>query len=146
MNNFVFSFYSIHNAFPRSGPSSGKGGDIIITGAGFHADKSPACKLNGTQLEPTFVNATEIRCPMPAAEAGDSFFGNVDFSVTANGITWQPFDGGFQYYEQPLVDDIDPKRGPSSGVGIINFYGSGFRGTSDYALAALGCRLGTATG
>lgn len=43
-----------------------------------------------------------------------------------------------------MVSDIDPKRGPNAGVGIINFYGSGFR--ADYPLAELGCRLGAAQG
>lgn len=87
-NNFIFSFYSIHKAFPRSGPSNGKGGDIVVSGAGFRTDTSPACMLNGTRWEPVFVNATQIRCPMPAAQEGDSYFGNVDFAVTANGISW----------------------------------------------------------
>lgn len=90
------------------------------------------------------MTSTEIRCPMPAAEAGDSFFGNVDFAVTANGINWNNFEGGFQYYEQPVVEDIDPRTGPSSGVGIVNFYGEGFR--ADYPLAELGCKIGDATG
>lgn len=81
---------------------------------------------------------------MPPAEGGDSFFGNVEFAVTANGITWNNFEGGFQYYEQPLVEDIDPKTGPSTGVGIINFYGQNFR--ADYPLAELGCKIGEATG
>jgi len=143
-NHFQFSFYSIHRAFPRSGPSNGRGGDIVVSGEGFRTDTSPSCLLNGTQYEPTSVNATEIRCPMPAAAGGDSYFGNVDFAVTANGITWNPFEGGFQYYEQPEVEDIDPKRGPSSGVGIINFYGAGFR--ADYPLAELGCKIGDAHG
>mmetsp|Transcript_9900 Transcript_9900/g.16639 ORF Transcript_9900/g.16639 Transcript_9900/m.16639 type:complete len:184 (-) Transcript_9900:1392-1943(-) len=31
-NQFQYSFYSIHRAFPRSGPSNGKGGDIVIQG------------------------------------------------------------------------------------------------------------------
>jgi hypothetical protein len=31
-NHFQFSFYSIHRAFPRSGPSNGKGGDIVVYG------------------------------------------------------------------------------------------------------------------
>mmetsp|Transcript_9900 Transcript_9900/g.16641 ORF Transcript_9900/g.16641 Transcript_9900/m.16641 type:complete len:125 (-) Transcript_9900:927-1301(-) len=81
---------------------------------------------------------------MPAAQEGDDFFGNVDLAVTANGITWLPFDGGFQYYEQPIVEDIDPKSGPNSGLGIINFYGEGFR--ADYMLAELGCRIGNSQG
>lgn len=42
------------------------------------------------------------------------------------------------------MEDIDPKTGPSSGVGIINFYGDGFR--ADYPLAELGCKIGDAQG
>jgi len=57
-NHFQYSFYSIHNAFPRSGPSNGHGGDIIVRGQGFRIDTNPSCMLNGTQWEPTFVNAT----------------------------------------------------------------------------------------
>ena len=122
-NHFQYTFYSIHKAFPRSGPSSGKGGDIVVYGQGFRAETSPACRLNRTAYEPLSVTPTEIRCPMPEAEAGDDFFGNVDFAVTANGINWNTFEGGFQYYPQPTVEDIDPKNGPSTGVGVINFYG-----------------------
>lgn len=143
-NHFQYSFYSIHRAFPRSGPSNGHGGEIVVSGEGFRADTTPSCMLNHTSYEPVSVTATEIRCPMPAAEAGDSFFGNVDFAVTANGINWNNFEGGFQYYEQPVVEDIDPRTGPSSGVGIVNFYGEGFR--ADYPLAELGCKIGDATG
>jgi hypothetical protein len=36
---------------------------------------------------------------MVKAQDGDDFFGNVDFSVSANGGSdWQLFPGGFQYY------------------------------------------------
>jgi hypothetical protein len=82
---------------------------------------------------------------MPAADEGDEFTGiaNVDFSVTANGISWNPFEGGFWYYVQPTVLDIDPKSGPSSGVGIINFFGEGFK---TFPLAALGCKIGDSEG
>lgn len=98
-NHFQFTFYSIHRAFPRSGPSNGRGGDIIVSGSGFREDTNPSCMLNHTMYEPVSVSKNEIRCPMPPAEGGDSFFGNVDFAVTANGITWSNFDGGFQYYD-----------------------------------------------
>jgi len=143
-NHFQYSYYSVHRAFPRSGPSNGRGGDIVVSGQGFRPDAGPRCKLNGTEHAPDAVSATEIRCPMPAAEAGESYFGNVDFAVTPNGHAWYPFEGGFQYYQQPVVEDIDPKTGPSSGVGIINFYGEGFR--ADYPLAELGCKVGGAPG
>ena len=143
-NHFQYSFFSIHRAFPRSGPSNGKGGDIIVYGEGFREDTLPSCKLNNTQYDPISVNSTHIRCPMPAAEEGESYFGNVDFAVTANGISWNNFEGGFQYYEQPIVEDIDPKNGPASGMGVINFYGENFR--ADYPLAELGCKIGNAIG
>ena len=37
-NHFQYTFYSIHRAFPRSGPSNGRGGDIIVSGSGFRED------------------------------------------------------------------------------------------------------------
>jgi len=41
------------------------------------------------------IKWNEIRCPMPPAQQGPDFFGNVDFAVAANGETWKFFDGGF---------------------------------------------------
>ena len=81
---------------------------------------------------------------MTAHPAGSNFFGEVDFAVAANGRDWFEFDGGFQYYEQPVVTDIYPKQGPASGLGIVNFYGSGFR--ADFGLAKLGCKIGNSVG
>lgn len=45
-NNFIFTFFSITRAFPRSGPSDGNGGDIIIEGLGFRNDTNPLCRIN----------------------------------------------------------------------------------------------------
>jgi hypothetical protein len=55
-NHFQYSFYGIHRAFPRSGPSNGRGGDIIISGEGFRDDTSPTCRLNHTTYEPLAVS------------------------------------------------------------------------------------------
>lgn len=81
---------------------------------------------------------------MPKALGGEQYFGNVPFSVAANGRDWNNFVGGFQYYPQPIVEDIFPKQGPAVGVGIINFYGDGFR--DDYSLIDLGCKIGESVG
>jgi hypothetical protein len=143
-SNFTFTFFSITRAFPRSGPSDGTGGDIIIEGNGFRNDSGALCKLNDTLYEPTSVSWKQIRCPMPKAASGDDFFGNVDLSVSANGNDWHNFLGGFQYYPQPIVEDIFPKQGPSMGVGIISFYGSGFR--NDYGLIDMACKVGDSIG
>lgn len=95
-NNFTFIFYNIATVRPRSGPSDGSGGDIIISGQGFRPDSKPLCRLNGTIYPPVSFTWTEIRCPMPPAEDGPQFFGNVDLAVSANnGAEWHVFNGGF---------------------------------------------------
>lgn len=93
--NFTFTFFSITRAFPRSGPSDGSGGDIIVEGFGFRNDTEPLCKLNNTIYQPTSVSWRQIRCPMPRAQGGDQFFGNVPLSVAPNGKDWNNFVGGF---------------------------------------------------
>ena len=143
-NNFTFTFPSLSRAFPRSGPSDGNGGDIIMEGIGFRNDTNPICKINETEYQPTRVEWDKIYCPMPKAEGGDQYFGNVDLAVAPNGRDWTKFPGGFQYYPQPVVEDIFPKQGPAVGVGIINFYGDGFR--DDYALEDLACKIGDSIG
>lgn len=57
------------------------------------------CRLNGTEQKPMSVTENEIRCPMPPAEEGPSYFGNVPFEVSPNGESWYKFEGGFQYYQ-----------------------------------------------
>lgn len=54
-NKFLFTFFSITRAFPRSGPADGNGGDIIIEGLGFRNDTEALCKINNTIYEPTSV-------------------------------------------------------------------------------------------
>lgn len=52
-SNFTFTYFSVTKAFPRSGPSDGSGGDIIIEGVGFRNDTNPLCKINNTEYPPT---------------------------------------------------------------------------------------------
>lgn len=99
--------------------------------------------MNHIVSEPTLVTWGEIHCSIEKAES-DDYFGNVEFAVAANGKDWHKFDGGFQYYPQLVVHDISPKQGPARGVGIINFYGEGFR--ADFPLAELGCKVGKSIG
>jgi hypothetical protein len=85
-NKFTFLFYKIDRVMPRSGPSDGSGGDIVISGQGFRAEVGPKCMLNDTIYEPVSVTGTEIRCPVVPALDGEDFFGNVDFAVSINGV------------------------------------------------------------
>ena len=84
-HGFTFVFYHIQEAFPRSGPSNGLGGDILISGEGFRAEQVPKCRLNKVVTDPISVTWNQIRCPMLPHPAGPTFFGEVDFAITANG-------------------------------------------------------------
>lgn len=66
-NGFIFNYWSIDNVYPRSGPSDGTGGDIIIEGHGFRNNSGIQCRLNGTIYEPTAVYWNQFRCPVPKA-------------------------------------------------------------------------------
>lgn len=66
-NNFTYTFFSVKTYTPKSGPSDGTGGDIIVQGQGFKNDSNPLCKLNGTIYYPVSVTWNEIHCPMPKA-------------------------------------------------------------------------------
>ena len=142
-NLFSFYFYNVVRAFPRSGPSDGKGGVISIQGNGFRNTTEIWCSLDSTLTAPVEVRENSISCPMPPSKHGPKFFGPVDFAVIING-NWHKFVGGFHYYEQITVEDMYPRMGPFEGQGKIHFYGRNFR--ADFQLADLGCRLGTAVG
>lgn len=66
-HNFTFTMYKIKHMSPRSGPSNGLGGDIIVYGQGFRPEQQYLCRLNGTVYEALSFNWTEIRCPMVKA-------------------------------------------------------------------------------
>ncbi|MBK8156598.1 MAG: IPT/TIG domain-containing protein [Streptococcus sp.] len=106
-NSQTFRYFNIINAFPRSGPSDGSG-QIKVTGLGFKNEKKIKCKMDGVAYDATSNKWDEIICSIPKARLGPSFFGNVPFEVSINGDDWHSFPGGFQYYEQPLVEKIYP--------------------------------------
>jgi len=142
-NNFTFYYYNVVKTFPRSGPSDGSGGPIRVEGSGFRNETTIYCSIDKVFYEPIEIHNELILCPMPKAKQGPNFFGNVDFAVIIDG-NWHKFTGGFQYYEQIIIEDIYPKIGPSEGRGIIKFYGSNFR--EDFLLAEIGCKIGDAVG
>jgi hypothetical protein len=93
-NDFIFSFYSIVKAFPRSGPADGSGGPILILGSGFRNDSKIICQLDKVNYDPISVNSTVIQCPMIASSQGPNFFGNVDFALYID-TNEHKFTGGF---------------------------------------------------
>lgn len=139
-----FRYYNIISAAPRSGPADGVGENIHIRGQGFKDDGNVKCRLDNTEYQPNHISWDDISCPVLAAKQGKDFFGNVPFEVTINGEDWHQFTGGFQYYEQPIVNSIYPKSGPNVGHGKIRFTGEKFR--SDFQLAEVYCKVGESLG
>jgi hypothetical protein len=93
-NNFTFNFFSIQQAVPRSGPSDGTGGAILIQGSGFSNETEVLCSLDHSFYEPLEISPNVIKCPMVKAKQGADFFGNVDFAVHIGGLSHK-FTGGF---------------------------------------------------
>lgn len=142
-----FYFFNIIRAYPRSGPADGSGGFIHIQGQGFREEDPIRCRIGQQDDDlyyPVSVSWDEIKCPMPKSKNGPKFFGNVRLEVTINSIDYHVFQGGFQYYEQPMIKSINPITGPAQGEGIINFYGENFR--EDFPLVELGCKVGASIG
>lgn len=142
-NNFTFYYYNIVRAFPRSGPSDGNGGPIRIEGSGFRNNTEIYCSLDKVLYEPLEVTSDLIKCPMVKNKNGPEYFGAVDFAIIIDG-NWHKFTGGFQYYEQIILDDMTPHTGPSEGRGVIYFYGRNFR--QDFSLEDVSCKIGDSIG
>ena len=143
-NKNEFRYYNIITAAPRSGPADGVGQSIKIYGQGFKDDGNIKWRLDNVESKPNNVNWNEISWPVVPAKQGKDYFGNVPFEVSINGEDWQMFTGGFQYYEQPIVNEIYPRHGPNVGHGKIKFYGDKFR--SDFQLAQVFCKIGDSYG
>lgn len=63
-NGWSFTVYNIQSVKPRSGPSDGTGGDIVIKGYGFRPEKEALCRLNGKVYKRRSQTWNEIRCPV----------------------------------------------------------------------------------
>lgn len=139
----IFTFYSIHGSFPRSGPSSAGDGDVIqINGAGFKVGGEVICQLNVTRVPAVEVTATQIKCPMAWPNKDPNVNnGTVKFSAQIEG-GWVEF-GDFYYYPQIEVTGMSPKNGPAEGRGIIYFYGNKF---DDFKGSQIGCKIGDSVG
>lgn len=58
-HHFQYSYYSVHRAFPRSGPSDSPN-VVTVTGQGFRPNAGPMCRLNHTEIKPLAVTHDKI--------------------------------------------------------------------------------------
>ena len=134
---FDFYFYQIDKIFPKSGPNTGEG-EIIFEGGGFQNSSKVKFYMDNVEYKPIAVRSKRIVNPMPAM--ANNFTGYVDMGISMNGIDTKTYEKGFYYYNQPTVNSVYPRSGPSKGKSKIKVYGEGFR--NDFKGVELGCMAG----
>jgi hypothetical protein len=110
---YTFSFYSIYDSFPKSGPATGINQYIQIRGKGFRTESTIICVLNGTEISPIKVKQDVIKCPMVLASWPSDKYESVNFHILIDGSK-RDF-GSFHYYKQIEITDVSPLLGPNEG-------------------------------
>lgn len=74
----------------------------------------------------------------------NNYTGTVEFGVILNGIDINMFNEGFYFYDQPIVNEIFPKYGPSKGKAIVKIFGENFQ--NNFKNANPSCKIGNYRG
>ena len=138
-SNAVFNVYQIDRVFPRSAPSTGSAGGISIVGSGLIQNENASIILENQELQPRSYSSEKIVFPLTGPKGGASYTGNVALDASVNGVDYQRFHRGFQYYIQPKVESIYPKVGPVTGGTTLIVNGGPFK---DFELAEIVCKIG----
>lgn len=118
-----YTYYApsyVYGVEPNMGPTSGNT-TVTITGSNFEDTGQIKCRFGSKVVPGKFISVNEIRCVSPAVENP----GVVDLSISLVEDSFgQPVD--FLYYAIPIIYDIYPKCGPTSGYTQITVLGKNF--------------------
>jgi len=107
--------------------------DIRLIGEHFIPTVTFACLFGKQSVIATSVTAVEIVCPVPLSQDEST----VPVSISSDGVTWTPTGHNYTYYPNPILTDLDPTSGPSSGGTDVRVHGTGF-----FATKTLKCMFG----
>lgn len=138
-SNVIFNIYQIDKVFPRSAPSSGSPLGLSIVGSGLIKNPNASIILENEELYARSYSPNKIVFPLNGPKGGSSFTGNVALDASVNGVDFQRFNRGFQYYTQPEVESVSPKSGPVTGGTVLTVVGGPFK---DFELSDLVCSVG----
>ncbi|CAM9095296.1 unnamed protein product [Chrysoparadoxa australica] len=113
---------SVLSITPTSGPMSG-GTDVLVEGANFVDSDNLSCSFGGLIAAGRWISEHAIRCSSPSVSSAQT----VDLLVTLNGVEFAPASASFSYYENPVVQSMEPASGPSTGGTPLTITGTGFR-------------------
>jgi hypothetical protein len=136
-----FYFFQIDDIVPKAGPNSGEG-NIEFVGGGFERKGNITLIMNDAPYKP--LNATEKELEFDIPGMPGNYTGYVDMDVYLNGVDKIEYKDGFFYYQQPTLESIYPKTGPSTGETIFHVFGKDFR--DDFRGADTVCKVGSCLG
>ncbi|MFN0095547.1 MAG: IPT/TIG domain-containing protein [Dehalococcoidia bacterium] len=119
---FQFSYVGapkVTDIVPDSGPT--QGGNVVVI-YGQHLQNATAVSFGGDVVSPYDVTSTSLKAVAPAHAPGA-----VDVRVTTpSGTSANTAADNYTYITGPVIDDIYPDSGPTSGGTTVDIYGSGF--------------------
>lgn len=109
---------------PKSGSTSG-GTRVLVHGSNFVETGVQKCRFGHSVVDAEFLNAGQLVCVSPPQAEG-----RVPLEVSLNGVDYSFSNAEFEYFEDVVIESIDPWRGNAlRGRGVVTVRGSGFRNT-----------------
>ena len=136
-----FYFFQIDEVVPSAGPNSGEG-NINFIGGGFELNGNITLVMDGANYKPLSIKEKSLEFDIPRSVG--NYTGYVDMEVYLNDEDKIKFKDGFYYYQQPTIDHVYPKAGPSTGNTIFHVFGKDFK--DDFRGAKIVCKVGSCLG
>ncbi len=121
-SEFQYSGPSVTNVTPNAGPTAG-GTKVLIEGNNF--TEAALVKFGNTNaVEMTYISPAMIEATSPPSAAG---FAEVHITVTTPSGTSATSDQSlFTYTDGPIIEGVNPAKGPISGGTIVVITGKNF--------------------
>lgn len=127
---FMYDVPSLTVTVPQSGPTTG-GTTIQILGS-FYDTGVVDVTFDGAPLSCAYASDTELTCVVPPRADGVALL-SVQIDDLAD--TPGPADASntlpFNYYVDPVIEELDPPLGPETGGTVVSVFGTGFVSTGD---------------
>ena len=123
-NGILFEFYAppyVFQLIPNVGPLEG-GTNCTVYGANFENTSNITCDFGGRYSTGHYIDGNRIWCLAPRGEKPTY----VDFRLSTDADKWSGSNLKYLYYEQPIIFDMSPTCGPTTGFTQIAVTGQNF--------------------
>ena len=131
----LFTYYRVPHV-SRARPSQGSymgGTNVVVHGSDFQSSRHLSCTFgDATPTRGRWINSSAVECASPSYQPG-----NVQLSVTNDGIHYVHGEKTFEYMPRLFLQSITPSKGPVEGGTIVIIRGSSFTPS-----ASQRCRFG----